>query len=222
MKKIQFIILLTLFSGQIFAQNGLLKIVSKVPGNFALDIGFSTLENLPDARLQAFDSRSFNGYLMLDLGLERSGFSINPGIGIASENYSFEEQFVIISEVNEQKQVLFQDDLTLQKSKLNATYLDIPLEIRWASNVGRKAFRITTGIKGGILINSHTKIKDKDDTKFKTKKDFHLTPWRANIYGRVGYNWYAFFVSYGLTDFFEANNVTGTPLMFGISLVGYR
>ena len=78
-------------------------------------------------------------------------------------------------------------------------------------------------VKTGFLLNSHTKLVNEDNIKTKIKKDYHFNPIRSTIYGRIGYNWYGIFASYGLDDFFHTDTAqNGVPVMFGISLVGYR
>ncbi len=215
---------LTVFLVQIqfsWAQTGVLKAITQIPGNFAFDIGISTINNHEKLKILPMQSRSLNAYFIFDLGIEAAGFSLNPGLGISSENYQLDKQVLLAS--NTPKTIDFQTNQSLKKSKFNATYFDIPLELRWASDVGRKAFRLTVGAKTGFLINSHTKTVSENNLKTKIKKDYHFSPVRSIIYGRIGYNWYGIFASYGFTDFFHTDTAQdGVPMMFGISLVGYR
>lgn len=204
-----------------WAQKGILKVITKIPGNFAFDIGVVSMDKNENIDFLIANSRSINGYFIFDLGIKAKGFSLNPGIGISSENYHINKQVLAAS--NNPAILQVQSNPRLKKSKFNATYFDIPLELRWASNVGRKAFRVTVGAKTGFLLNSHTKMVQKNHIKIKEKKDYHFNAVRSTVYGRIGYNWYSFFASYGLNNFFDdQSGQNGIPMMFGISLVGYR
>lgn len=222
-----------IFSAKAQQGSSFLMKLMKTPGNFAVDFGFTSLGGLPTGLEQdVLGSRSFNAAFMFRARLGNAGLSLHPGIGVGNDNYAWKDgkqiwlspqtgKISVAGSSNPQEKII--------KSKVAATYLDLPLELRWASGMGRKVFRLTAGGKIGLLLSSHTKnvseVYGKEYTT-KLKGDLYLEAWRYGVYGRVGYNWYNFFVYYGLSDVFQADRwASGTaslrPITFGISLVGF-
>lgn len=231
-----YLYILLFFAPCIQAQQGssfLMKLM-KTPGNFAVDFGFSPLSGLPAGLDQdVLGSRSFNAYFMFRTRLGNTGLSLHPGIGVGNDNYAWKDGKLLQVDPLEGKiRIASSQNTAIEKvisSKVAATYLDIPLELRWASGMGRKVFRLAAGGKIGLLLSSHLKtiseIAGKEYTT-KLKGDLYLEPWRYGVYGRMGYNWYNFFVYYGLSDVFQADRwANGSsklrPITFGISLVGF-
>ena len=118
-----------------------------------------------------------------------------------------------------------------KKYKLSLSYLEIPLEIRFSSNPADagKSWKIALGIKGGTLINAHTKGKDllnKNNLainsyteKENSKKYFSGTRFMGTA--RIGYGIFSLFGDYQLGNVLK--DVAGPPMKLyqvGISLSG--
>jgi hypothetical protein len=228
MKKILLLVLvLVSHSGQ--AQ--LAKLLGNLPGNFAIDLGVSQMAGAPTALTQrVFDSRSLNvGYLYeLRLG---GKFTFHPGLSLGAEKYSFSNSLSLAK--NQSRLEVLElignggEDI-LSRSVLSANYLDLPLELRFSSSTGRRAFHLATGFKVGVLLASHQKLvyarnAPGDVRKVKNYSDFYLNPFRYGVYGRVGYGPYHLFAYYSLAEMFQSGRGPAreaiNPLMLGVSIV---
>ncbi len=224
-----------IFSAKAQQGSSFLMKLMKTPANFAVDFGFTPLNGLPAGVGQdVIGSRTFNVSFLFRARLGNTGLSLHPGIGVGNDNYAWRNGKTL--QLDQQAGNIRIESLPntnvekIISSKVASTYLDLPLELRWASGFGRKVFRLTAGGKIGLLLSSHVKnvseIYGKEYTT-KLKGDLYLEPWRYGVYGRVGYNWYNFFVYYGLSDVFQANRWANgqktslRPITFGISLVGF-
>ncbi len=229
------VFLLFAHAGQAQQGSSFLMKLMKTPANFAVDFGFTPLYGLPvGVEQDVLGSRSFNAAFMFRARLGNTGLSLHPGIGIGNDNYAWKGGKTLLLDAQMGKislEALPNNSVEkIIKSKVATTYLDIPLELRWASGMGRKVFRFTAGGKIGVLLSSHVKnvseIYGKEYTN-KLKGDLYLEAWRYGIYGRLGYNWYNFFLHYGLSDIFQADRWANgqktslRPITFGISLVGF-
>jgi len=247
MRSVVLMILISLLTLELFAISGgensekALKENKKVtarpdiPGTLLIDFGFSTPKDLPtDMELGVFGSKLLNFYYYYDIDLGASRFSINPAIGISFEKFGFENNITIINNgtdiVIQQLADTLPPGAEIKKTKFIANYLDIPLEIRWHSkkNDHRRGFKIAVGVKGGLLVTSHTKIKYRlngENIKLKDKQDFNLSRLRYGAHARVGYGGFNFFFYYGLSELFRNNKgpemTSATTINFGISLAGF-
>ncbi|AZQ64437.1 hypothetical protein EI427_20130 [Flammeovirga pectinis] len=235
MKKLNLLFCILLFSLSSFGQG-----LKSIPGNFYFDIGLSTWQDDKGAELEA-QSRSISIAYMYELSLSTSGqFTFNPGIGYTADNWFFDKGMTV--EKNQNSASMINAGLvnpsanSIIKSKIVGSYLDIPLEFRFRSHPGRRAFRVAVGAKLSVLIDSHTKIKYEnsyDDIRIsKDRGDFYMNRFKGGLIGRVGYGWINFFCYYGLTETFtegklyEADGVTqfqgnSKPITIGITLSNF-
>lgn len=199
------------------------------PGSLVVELGFNFLNDHPDEmELGFFGSKAFNVYYMYEFQIGNSPFSFNPGFGVGLEKYAFdnnvtlgrsEEGAVVLTELPESWDV--------KKTKLAANYFDIPLEIRFHANKNnfRKSFKVAVGGKAGILFDSHTKIRYKEDgdTKIiKDKESFDLSRFRYGVQGRIGIGGFSMFYYQELSELFKDGDgpeaTTATPFKVGVSL----
>jgi len=191
--------------------------------------------NLNDTLGIQWFSRGFNMYLMYDVALGDSRFSIAPGIGISSKNYFLESQlaptFDTTGSRNGTAVIPIDENRDFKKSKLNPVFVDVPLELRYRSrpDVNGRSFKLGLGIKGGYLLDAKTKYKgdasasnsnlvrtkDKDDTI----ED--LNKFRYGFTARVGYGAINIFGFYGVSSVFETDRgIEAYPFSVGISING--
>lgn len=211
----------------------------EIPGNMLVDIGFNFLRDEGDALdLGFWGSKSIGIYYMYEWTWENSHFSINPGLGVGLEKYDFGNNFTLSQNDSTTTTLPFDSAFQaniftfeeINKSKLAATYIEIPLEFRYYKNRRdhQRGFRIALGVKGGIRVGSHTKIKYEENgesIKLKEKRDFNLNPVRLSALGRVGFGGFSVFYEQALTNLFkEGEGPGGTEASYfkiGISFIGF-
>ena len=192
----------------------------KVPGTLVFEFGYNMLQdNTPDNMdIDFFRSRSANLYYMYDFRLFGSKkLSFNPGFGLGMDNYMFSKEVNVSRGPDNQLFVMSADQFesgvntdsvsfSMEKSKLNANYFDIPMEFRFRTKPSKKSFRVAVGGKIGFLIDSKSKIKyelDGDDYKFKSKSRNGLESFRYGVHARIGIGSVNFFGYYALSELFE-------------------
>jgi hypothetical protein len=155
--------------------------------------------------------------------------SVGIGPGIGSDNMYFDETTITI---NNRRNIEFNRDTITQykKYKLNTTYLEVPVELRWSANPANmnKGFKFAIGAKVGTLLDAKTKAKvdlDADGNggyieKIKAKQVFNGT--RLAAIARVGYGNLTVFGTYAITEFFkEGQGPQGMrPFSIGLTLSG--
>jgi hypothetical protein len=191
-----------------------------LPGDFMIEFGMSLFSNAPDTLgLATLRSRAVNIYYLYRFQLGESNFSINPGFGLGLENYMFRDDNVTLQMDGNNSQVVGLrsyisefaggNPQNLRKSKLNANYFDIPVELRYSANRTNptQGFRIAVGGRVGVLFDSKTKFKYEidDNTKIaKFKESFALNRFRYGINGRIGLGNFSAFYYQNLSNLFRS------------------
>jgi hypothetical protein len=220
-KKLFFSLLLTVWAVAAQAQLGFLK---RAPINLVMDLGISGLRDAPmPMELTPIHSRTVNIYYMKSIRMSNH-FSFNLGAGAGMEKYAFSKK--VLLESGSQSAIMSNiSAFNVRKTLVAVNYADIPLEFRFVSKSGRKAFRLAAGGKIGVRVSSHNKVKFEDGDKSKYKDDFYLNPIRYGVYGRIGYSSFNVFTYYGLSELFRAGKAPeGMPIVpftFGISLTTF-
>lgn len=201
------------------------------PGSLVFDFGFNFLNDAPeDMKLNFFGSKIFNLYYMYEIRLGNSAFSFNPGLGVGLEKYRFDKDVTLASTNEGTAIVPLSENWDVKKSKLAANYVDIPIEFRFHANKNnfRKSFKVGIGAKAGILFNSHSKIKYKEngDTKtLKSKEPFDLSRFRYGVQGRIGIGGFSVFYYHELSSLFKdgkgPEGTDASPYKVGISLYAF-
>lgn len=166
-------------------------------------------------------------FLQLDVGLqkEKKNIGLFTGLGLESKDYRFENANSI-QNTNGVTHPLSLSYDKLKKSKLNILYLTAPVmfEVQ-IPNMNNRRFHIGIGLEGGWRIASHTKVKYKNDGKWKKDKErnsFNLNDFKLDAQLRLGYAGFHLFFNYGLIDLFEENKGPKlTPFTVGITLVSF-
>ena len=151
---------------------------------------------------------------------ERRTFALVTGLGFSFSDYTFDQPITIEKEGGNGMIVpVGLDPSGLEKSKLHTTYLTAPLmlEIKTPLRMGSSRLYIAGGVIGGLHLKSHTKFKYKKD-KDKYRSNYHLTPFKYDLTGRLGFGDFCIFANYSLTSLFkEGKGPELYPLMVGIS-----
>jgi len=187
-----------------------------------------------DFKLGGFN-RGINVYFMYDMLLGKKTkprhFSIAPGIGVGSENYYFKNYKLTWHYDTITRFQPLGDSISAKKSKLNLTYIDIPLEFRYRSKPNKKtgmSWKLAVGFKIGFLVGSKWKYKGEDPNvgtrgENVTIKDIKVANMSRFRYGpmiRGGYGPVSIFGYYSIGSAFTTKGPKFNPIVFGISING--
>jgi len=155
-------------------------------------------------------------------------------------NYRFQSNFVRLTENAPEFQAItvggtIVDPIPMEKSKLVANYIGIPLAIGWQSSPGRwetsesdgsntsynetPKFSIKAGVHTGYLLSSHAKLKESGGNTTKQYDDFNLHNFIISPFINLEYEDVGLYMRYPLTNIFKAGQgANGQCLQFGITL----
>ena len=108
--------------------------------------------------------RSFGFYFMLDFPFKTDPrFSVGAGLGISASNIYFNKQYVNLISLS--PTLPFTDQSSAEhykKSKLVTTYLEVPLELRYAIDPEHtnSSWKFALGVRPGIMLSAYTKVKN--------------------------------------------------------------
>jgi hypothetical protein len=145
------------------------------------------------------------------------------GLGIRNHNM-YSNSVIEDIKADTIKFVSIPSSVEYRKSKVNLTYLDLPLEIklRW-----KNGFKLVPGFKVGYLIDSKQKYKgDRYDeeimVKEKTKTIRQIEDWSYGFTLRIGYKVASLYGYYQISDIFQ--NEKGpemSPISIGITITPF-
>jgi hypothetical protein len=178
-------------------------------------------------------SRGANVYFMIDKPFKgNQKMSIAFGLGVSTSNIFFKKMIVDIGSVAPLLPFRQVDSSNnYKKFKLATAYLEVPLELRFTSNpeLPNKALKIAIGVKGGLMLNAHTKGKilrtasgdviNNFTQKVTTKSYFNTS--RLSATARVGYGNFSLFGSYSFNSLFKVGVAPDIKLLqVGLTLSG--
>lgn len=219
MRKILVLLASLIISAQTFSQT------VSLTENFTtgVDILNDIVMDSPDGIDFRTINPGFNVYGMYSYRIPASKISLAIGLGLGMHNLHSNGLLTDTSGVS-----YFQSldqyngkEVDYKINKLQLTYLDIPVEIRFKSVGG---FRIAAGMKAGLLLSAHTKYKGDNpaggrDIKIKEGKLPNLGKWRFGPTFQVGYKWINLTAFYSLSTIFDELNGPGIyPVSVGLSL----
>jgi hypothetical protein len=133
--------------------------------HFMFQLGYDNWAGKPDSiHIQGFN-RSANFYFMFDFPFKTDPrLSIGAGLGIGSSNIFFHQQEVLVAAVGNST-LAFPDEQGgnhFKKYKLVTTYLEAPVELRFALDPEHydHSWKFAVGAKVGLLLSAYTKGKD--------------------------------------------------------------
>ncbi len=130
------------------------------------------------------------------------------GLGFEFINYNFDGQSGIMKDDITGNIVEYVPDYAgfITKSKMNITYMTVPLLLEFQIPLGGNRIHISGGVLGSLKLWSNTKIKYTeagDKSKEKNKSDFNLSPIRWGVTAQVGYGGVGVFANYYMTSLFK-------------------
>jgi hypothetical protein len=173
-------------------------------------------------------NQGINIYAMYSFPMAKSDFSFAIGGGIGSHNLYMKG----IIKTDDQNVSAFypvkgsdNKPISYSKSKLNLTYIDIPLELRFKN---KEQFRFSAGFKVGFLLSDHTKYKGNSldgsgqSVKEKSADIQNIEKIRYGITALAGYKWINMTFFYSLSKVFTSGKGPQIyPISVGISLRPY-
>ncbi len=150
-------------------------------------------------------SLTFNfNFLEFVFSNRQKNFGLVTGMGLNSMNFRFDQPVTIIKENGRIIPLDISSYESLNKSKLNVTYLTVPLllELKTPLRFNSAHVYIAGGVIGGLNIGSHTKIKYKSN-KVKERGNFYLNEFKYELTGRIGFGDFCFFANYSMVPLFK-------------------
>ncbi|MCU0401129.1 MAG: PorT family protein [Algoriphagus sp.] len=210
-----------------------------IPNDLNIEFGFNQLTNRPaDLSLNFFGSRSFHIYYQVPIKIfgEKSGFTVNPGFGVGSEKFSFQDEKNLFRnatlgpESSELKTVksVYGNSITVSKNTFAANYFEVPVDLvyHFNKNSYSKSFRVSIGGKIGYLYNAHTKIGYESATagevKIKSSENFGLEKLRYGVSLKAGSPGFYVWSNIYLNGMWQADrgpfNTEASQVNFGIAV----
>ena len=204
------------------------QLSGRAADHFMLQLGYNGWASAPDSFRTGGLNRTFNMYFMFDFPFKSdSRFSAAIGAGIGTDNMFFKKTSVDLRKYP----LNFMHDTvsTYKKYKIATGYLEVPVELRYASNPTHfnKSFKVALGMKVGTMVDAHTKAKISRDRegyggytqKIRDKRNFNTTRLAATL--RVGYGVFSIFGTYQLNEFIrEGAGPNVKPYSIGLTISG--
>ncbi len=184
-----------------------------------------------DGDLDPFEQRLANStnvnlYIMRQrFNLVNHHLNLEYGIGLNFHKIMFDNPIVMRRELGVLRFDYEGDaERVPVKTRLNSTYLTIPLLLNYESNPSnsRNSFRIAAGVYGNTRLGSNFKQKfnNRRRDNIKEKDNFNLSPFRWGVAGQIGYGPVNFYVNYSMTDVFDKNKNSGYEIgMVSVGLI---
>jgi hypothetical protein len=142
-----------------------LDLSKRAADHFMFELGYDNWAGAPDSiHIQGFN-RSANFYFMFDFPFKTDPrLSVGAGLGIGSSNIFFHQQEVLVAAYTNNS-LAFPDESGgnhFKKYKLVTTYLEAPVELRFAVDPEHmdKSWKFAVGVKIGLMLSAYTKGKD--------------------------------------------------------------
>ncbi len=149
------------------------------------------------------------------------------GMGFKWNNYSFDGNNSIMKDPVTNVIVARYPTagVSYDKTKLNTTYLTVPLIFEMQFGKRKKGF-ISFGVIGDMKLWSNTKLRYYEGgskQKEKAKSDFNLSPFRYHLTARAGYKFVKIFANYSMVPMFKKDlGPELYPITIGLTLISFR
>jgi len=191
---------------------------------FGLDVFTDIWQDVPSGIEPKTINPGANVFGSYNYMFGESNVSFSPGLGLSMHNLYSDSWLKVTPDSTYFEPII--DTLSFKKSKLTATYIDIPIELRYKS---KGEFRLAVGFKFGFLIRGHTKYKGDDyidgttqEVIIKKKKLEFMEKNRYGFTGRIGYKWFNLWGYYQLSTLFEKGKGPEMyPISVGITIIPF-
>ncbi len=141
------------------------SLANRANDHLMVQIAYDGWAGKPDTVHTKGFSRSFNLYFLFDFPFKTDPrFSIGAGLGIGSSNIYFDNQTARVADPSNQTLAfpeLSGNNTHYKKNKLVTTYLEAPIELRYAVDPEHtnSSWKFAAGIKVGTMLSAYTKAK---------------------------------------------------------------
>ncbi|MDA0314487.1 MAG: outer membrane beta-barrel protein [Bacteroidetes bacterium] len=210
-----------------------------IPNDLTVEFGWTQLTNRPaDLAINFFGSRSFNVYYQKPFLLfgEGSGFVLSPGIGLATNKFSFKDDENLFrnstlgaeSSILKEVKSVYGNTIEIKFNNLAVNYVEVPIDLQYHINKKdySKSFRVSLGARVGYLYQANTKISFDSPTtgvvKIKQTENYGLERIRYGLNFKAGSPGFYVWSTYYLNPMWKANrgpfNNEANQVSFGIAL----
>ena len=211
------------------------KVMSRAGDHIMLQLSSDHWMGAPDSVNNHIKSLSRGGniYVMMDKPFKGNPhFSAAFGIGISTSSIFFKTMSVGLTSLTTTLPFTSLDNSNhFKKYKLNISYLEVPVELRFSMDPANdaKSIKVAIGAKVGTLLNAHTKGKGPQDktgasintyTEKENSKRF-VNATRLCATARIGYGHFSLFGSYQINSIFKTGVAADTKLLqVGLTISG--
>ena len=230
MKKALFTLIALIISATSFAQLISNKTDKRI--TFGLDL-FNDFQLAPSSN---WDTRMVNQGVSCALTYnfplgESSKHTVSIGLGVSSHNY-FSYSRILNPYTNGELQYKnYRDEEGFKRYKVNPTYGEVPLELRFRI---KDAVKIGVGFKVGVMISTRTRFVGPDDSGTLTdesgttinEKYLYISNIERLAYSatfRIGWKWVSAFTAYQFNQVFSVGHEAPVfhPLSVGVSFAPF-
>ena len=194
-----------------------------------ITLGFDLFNDIQLNTSDNWDARSINqGFgtaLTYNFPMgEKGKHTVAIGVGITTHNYFSYSRILNPYSKDTLQYTQYRDDDNFKRFKVNATYLDVPLELRFRI---KNAWKIGVGFKLGVMVAAKTKYvgPDADGTIIHEKLCYinNLERYTYSATLRIGYKWVSAFAAYQLGPVFEVGHAAPVihPLSVGLTFAPF-
>ena len=201
--------------------------------------------NLNNARSLMVNLNPFE----FNLNIAKNHFGLTSGLGFSLHNYYFSNSTLLIKDSMELVAYNIDDQngkpADMKVNKLFVSWLTVPILFEYQTNskMRMNSFHFALGVIGGVRLSSYTKqeyyarntdyfLKDNagktvgtfnsGDKPFRTKGQYHLNTFKADLTARVGWSFLNLWATYALTPMYQKDQGPVLyPWSVGITLVGW-
>lgn len=201
--------------------------------------------NLNNARSLMVNLNPFE----FNLNLVKNHFGLTSGLGFSLHNYYFSNSTMLIKDSMELVSYNIVDQngksADMRVNKLFVSWLTVPVLFEYQTNsrMRMNSFHFAVGVIGGVRLASYTKqeyyarntdyyLKDdkgatvgmfnSGEKPFRTKGQYHLNTFKADLTARVGWSFLNLWATYSLTPMYQKDQGPVLyPWSVGITLVGW-
>jgi hypothetical protein len=169
-------------------------------------------------KIKTWKSRNMNIWLFMQrLNLIQHVVHLKYGFGLELNNYFYDNVQVHLLRNPSTPATIIMDTAfaALDKNKLAADYLTVPLMLNFNFTPGReRGFGVSFGVSAGLLYSSRQKVKNGGDVS-KTHDDFNLRPWKISYVGEILLGPVKLYGSYATQSMWE-KGLDQTPYTVGL------
>jgi len=197
--------------------------------HFIIGFGVAGVSGAGDSSSTKGFSRQINVAFMFDKPLTNPHLSVGYGLGYMGTNLFYNDRYL---DIKANSATLPFDAQRYGKFKLVLSYLEIPLEFRYAKNMQepQKGFKVAVGVKAGLLLKSYTKGKNALNgtsslygpgyiEKESDKRFFNSTMLTGTA--RIGYGAFSIFGNYSILSMLKSGaGPAMRPFAVGLAISG--